>query len=109
LRRFGKVLTRITYVESAAELPAHISATSNAEVPKIPTSLASEDFGWQFWKILLHAVLPGTMLAARPAVVLAALAIKIGLKPLFDAASAAMLFWRERWKNLEVPEIWNSS
>jgi hypothetical protein len=109
LRRLGKVLTRITYVESAAELPAHISATSNAEVPKIPTALASEDFSWQFWKILLHAVLPGTMLAARPAVVLAALAIKIGLKPLFDAASAAMLFWRERWNNLEVPETWNSS
>ena len=109
LRRLGKVLTRITYVDSAAELPAHISATSDAEVPKIPTVLASKDYGWQFWKILLHAVLPGTMLAARPAVILAALALKIGLKPLFDAASAAMLFWRERWNNLEIPETWNPS
>ena len=109
LRRLGKVLTRITYVESSAVLPAHISATSDAEIPKIPTVLASKDFGWQFWKILLHAVLPGTMLAARPAVILAALALKIGLKPLFDAASAAMLFWRERWNNLEVPETWNPS
>ncbi|KAJ8112497.1 hypothetical protein OPT61_g5149 [Boeremia exigua] len=109
LRRLGKVLTRITYVESAAELPAHIAATSNAEVPKVPTALASQEFGWKFWKILLHVVLPGTMLAARPATVLAALAIRIGLKPLYDAASSAMLFWRDRWNDLEIPETWNSS
>lgn len=109
LRRLGKVLTRITYVKSAAELPAHISAISNADVPKIPTALASQEFNWNFWKILLHVVLPGTMLASRPAVVLAALSIRIGLSPLFDAAFAAMRFWRERWNNLEVPETWNAS
>lgn len=109
LRRLGKVLTRITYVESVAELPTHIAATSNAEVARIPTSLASKEHGWKFWKILLHVVLPGTMLSARPAVVLAALAIKIGLKPLFDSACAAMLFWRDKWCDLEVPETWNSS
>jgi hypothetical protein len=109
LRRLGKVLTRLTYVESMAELPAHIAATSNTEVPKIPTALASGEFGWSFWKILLHVVVPGTMLAARPSVVLAALAIRIGLKPLFDAAYAVMLFWRDKWNNLEVPETWNSS
>ena len=109
LRRLGKVLTRLTYVESEADLPAHIAATTNEEVPRIPTALASQEFEWKFWKILLHTVLPGTMLAARPAVVLAALAIRIGLKPLFNAAFAAMLFWRDKWNNLEVPETWNSS
>ncbi|KAH7341183.1 hypothetical protein BKA66DRAFT_479243 [Pyrenochaeta sp. MPI-SDFR-AT-0127] len=109
LRRLGKVLTRVTYVESAADLPAHIAATTNAEVPKIPLAMASKKYEWKFWKMLLHVVLPGTMLSARPATVLAALAIRIGLRPLFEVASAAMLFWRERWNNLEVPETWNSS
>lgn len=109
LKRLGKVLTRITYVESAADLPAHIAATSNAQVPRIPIALASQEHGWKFWKILLHVVLPGTMLAARPAVVLAALAIRIGIKPLFSAAYTAMMFWRDKWNKLEVPETWNSS
>ncbi|KAF3043902.1 hypothetical protein E8E11_008362 [Didymella keratinophila] len=109
LKRLGKVLTRITYAETAADLPAHIVATSNAQVPRIPIALASREHGWKFWKILLHIVLPGTMLAARPAAVLAALAIRIGLKPLFSAACAAMMFWRDKWNNLEVPETWNSS
>jgi hypothetical protein len=109
LRRLGKVLTRITYVASAAELPAHIANTKNAEVPKIPLALASKERGWKFWKILLHVVLPGTMLAARPAVLLAALAIRIGLQPLVQPACATMLFWRDKWNNLEVPETWNSS
>ncbi|KAF2730516.1 hypothetical protein EJ04DRAFT_444934 [Polyplosphaeria fusca] len=109
LRRLGKVLTRLTFVESAANLPSHISDTTNGEVPKIPIALASKEHGCKFWKILLHIVLPGTMLSARSAVLLAALAIRIGLKPLFEPASAAMLSWRDRWNNLEVPETWNSS
>jgi len=109
LRRLGKVLTRLTYVETIEDLPAHIAATTNAEVPKTPLALASQKQGWNFWKVLLHTVLPGTMLSARPATVLAALAIRIGLKPLFDPACAAMRFWRDKWSNLEVPETWNSS
>lgn len=109
LRRLGKVLTRISYAASVDELPAHVANTTNAAVPKIPVALASKKHGWKFWKILLHIVLPGTMLAARPAVVLAALAIRIGLKPFFEPACAAMRFWRDKWNNLEVPETWNSS
>ncbi|KAJ4293233.1 hypothetical protein N0V90_008515 [Kalmusia sp. IMI 367209] len=107
LRRLGRVLTRLTYAESAEELPAHVIATTNAEVPKVPVILASEAHGWKFWKILLHTVLPGTMLSTRPAMVLAALAMRIGLKPLFEPAKSAMLFWRDKWNNLEVPETWN--
>jgi hypothetical protein len=109
LRRLGKVLTQITFVECAADLPAHMADTTNTHVPRIPLALGSEEHGWQFWKLLLHVVLPGTKLSARPATVLAALAIRIGLKPLFGAAVAAMLFWRDKWNNLEVPETWNSS
>jgi hypothetical protein len=109
LRRLGKILTQLTYVESLADLPAHVAETTNAIVPRIPLSLASKEHGWKFWKILLHAVLPGTMLSARPATVLAALAIRIGLKPLFQPACAAMMFWRDKWNNIEVPENWNTS
>ncbi|KAF2689843.1 hypothetical protein K458DRAFT_289571 [Lentithecium fluviatile CBS 122367] len=109
LRRLGKVITQLTYVETAADLPAHIAATTDAEIPKIPVTLASKEHSWKFWKMLLHAVLPGTMLSTRPAVVLAALAIRIGLKPLFEPASALMMFWREKWNDVEVPETWNSS
>ncbi|CAI6337660.1 unnamed protein product [Periconia digitata] len=108
LRRLGKVLTRLTYVESLEDLPPHIESTTNAEVPRIPLSFASQDAGWKFWKILLHVVLPGTKLSARPSVVLAALAIRIGLKPLFGAACAAVMFWRDRWNNIETPENWSA-
>jgi len=107
LRRLGKILTQLTYIESADELPTHIAATSNAEVPRIPVSLASKEYEWQFWRILLHTVLPGTMLATRPAMVLAALAIRIGLKPLFPTAASALLFWRDKWNDPEVPETWS--
>ncbi|CAO2648786.1 Nn.00g097350.m01.CDS01 [Neocucurbitaria sp. VM-36] len=98
-----------SFAESAADVPAHIASMTDAEVPRIPLLLASKEQGWKFWKILLHVVLPGTMLAARPATVLAALAIRIGLKPLYAPACAAMMFWRDKWNNLEVPETWNSS
>jgi hypothetical protein len=109
LRRLGRILTRLTYVKSPADLPTHVAKTNNAVVPKIPISLASKEHGWMFWKILLHAVLPGTMLSARPATVLAALAIRIGIMPLFEPAYAAMIFWRDKWNNIDVPEIWNAS
>jgi hypothetical protein len=109
LRRLGQILTQLTYVESSASLPAHVAETTNAIVPRIPLSLASKEHGWKFWKILLHAVLPGTMLSARPATVLAALAIRIGIKPLFEPACAAMMFWRDKWNNIDVPENWNAS
>ncbi|CCT61104.1 hypothetical protein IAQ61_001660 [Plenodomus lingam] len=109
LRRLGKVLTRLTYVESASDLPMHIAETTDAQVPKIPLILASTTYKREFWKILLHTILPGTKLAARPATLLAALSIRIGMKPLFQSASIAMLFWRDKWNDLEAPETWNSS
>ncbi|KAH7073148.1 hypothetical protein FB567DRAFT_537168 [Paraphoma chrysanthemicola] len=109
LHRLSKVLTRLTFVKSAADLPAHIVATSAETVPRIPLVLASREYDVMFWKILLHLVVPGTLLSARPATVLAALAIRIGIKPLFEPACAAMMYWRDKWNNLEVPETWNSS
>jgi len=109
LRRLGQVLTQLTYINSAEEMPAHIAAASETETPRIPMALASKEFKRKFWKILLHIVVPGTMLAARPAALLAALGIRLGVKPLQEAADQEMLLWRDRWNNLEIPETWNTS
>lgn len=109
LRRLGRVLTRLTFVNSAEELPAHIASTAEADIPKIPMALASKEYGAKFWRILLHIVVPGTMLSARPAALLAALSIRLGVQPLLTAADTEMLRWRSKWNNLEIPETWNVS
>ncbi|KAK7418455.1 hypothetical protein QQX98_003947 [Neonectria punicea] len=107
LRRLGKVLTRLSYVEKAEDLPAHIKAASADDVPQIPMALADPKHKGQFWKLLLHAVLPGTMISARPAAVLAALALRMGIVPLRDVADQELLSFRDRWNTLEIPETWN--
>ncbi|RDL35864.1 uncharacterized protein BP5553_06476 [Venustampulla echinocandica] len=108
LRRLGRVLTRLTFVNTREELPAHI-ANAEDTVTRIPMALASKEFGHKFWRILLHIVVPGTMLSARPAALLAALTIRLGIQPLSKAAGAEMLMWRDKWNNIEVPETWNVS
>ena len=109
LRRLGMVLTRLNFVTAREEIPAHIANASEGTAVQIPLALASKEFGRRFWKILLHIVVPGTMLSARPAALLAALTIRLGVEPLFEAAETEMLLWRDKWNNLEVPETWNSS
>ncbi|KFX98017.1 hypothetical protein V490_02500 [Pseudogymnoascus sp. VKM F-3557] len=109
LRRLGRVLTRLTYINSAEEMPAHIAAASETEIPIIPMALVSQKYDRYFWRILLHIVVPGTMLSVRPAALLAALSIRLGLEPLLDAASQEMILWRDRWNELETPETWNTS
>ncbi|KAI0968111.1 hypothetical protein F4678DRAFT_202552 [Xylaria arbuscula] len=106
LRRLGRVLTRLTYIESEADMPAHVTA-ANTEVTKMPLALAQPKYKRVLWRILLHLVCPGTMLATRPAALVAALSIRMGMKPLMPAAQAEMLTWREKWNNLEIPETWN--
>lgn len=109
LRRLGRVLTRLTYVNSEAELPAHIKDMPLDQVPRIPMALATPQLGRHFWKILLHAILPGTMLAGRPAALLAALSLRMGMKPLQEAAYAELVCWKDKWNTLEIPETWNTS
>lgn len=109
LRRLGRILARLTYVESAADMPKHIASTSNDQVPKIPMALASQDYGRQFWRVLLHIIVPGTMLSARPAALLAALSLRLGIEPLTKAAEQEMRIWRERWCDVNVTENWNVS
>ncbi|KAK2059024.1 hypothetical protein LY76DRAFT_592723 [Colletotrichum caudatum] len=95
LRRLGKVLTRLTYVNSESEVPSQIRAAD--QVPGLPMALATAQQRRTFWKVLLHLVLPGTMLAARPAALLAALALRMGIRPLRDAADQELLCFTNKW------------
>jgi hypothetical protein len=49
------------------------------------------------------------MLSARPAALLAALSIRLGVQPLLEAADQEMKLWKDRWNDIEVPENWNVS
>ncbi|KAK4098016.1 hypothetical protein N658DRAFT_561402 [Parathielavia hyrcaniae] len=109
LRRLGRILTRLTYVGSKEELPAHVRDVPEHEVAKIPMALAKSEHQRKFWKILLHTVLPGTMLAARPAAVLAALSVRMGIKPLEEVAYMELVAWRDKWNTLDIPETWNTN
>ncbi|RFU81087.1 dihydroxyacid dehydratase [Trichoderma arundinaceum] len=108
LRRLGKVLTRLTFVNTKDELPHHIRTMDpkNA-VPCVPFALAKKEYNREFWKVLLHAVLPGTKLGARPASLLAALALRMGIVPLRDAADQELLAFSGNWNSLDIPETWN--
>lgn len=107
LRRLGRVLTRLTYAEKASDMPQHIAQTTDEDVPKIPTILAYQQYNRSFWRVLLHVVLPGTMLGARPATLLAALSLRMGVEPLREAAEHQMMAWKSKWNDTEVPETWN--
>ena len=109
LRRLGRILTRLTYVNSKEELPAHIKDVSEDEVPRIPMALAQAQHQRHFWKILLHTVLSGTMLAGRPGALLAALSVRMGIKPLEEAAYTELIAWRDNWNTLDIPETWNTN
>ncbi|KAK4201138.1 hypothetical protein QBC40DRAFT_278605 [Triangularia verruculosa] len=109
LRRLGKVLTRLTFVASKEDLPAHVKGLDEAELPRIPLALAQPEHKRTFWRILLHTVLPGTMLALRPAALVAALTLRMGIKALEDAAFTELSLMKESWNTLDIPETWNTN
>lgn len=109
LRRLGKVLTRLTYVDKEEDIPMHIKNMPEEEVPRLPLALASLKHKRRFWKILLHLIVPGTMLAARPAALLAALSLWMGMKSLTRVADIEMLYFKKGWNNIDTPEIWNKN
>ncbi|KAK4643791.1 hypothetical protein QC761_405090 [Podospora bellae-mahoneyi] len=109
LRRLGKVLTRLTFVASKDDLPAHVQDLGEAELPLIPLALAKAERKRMFWRILLHTVLPGTMLALRPAALVAALTLRMGIKVLEDAAFTELSLMKDNWNTLDIPETWNSN
>ncbi|KAK7931346.1 hypothetical protein PG985_002058 [Apiospora marii] len=109
LRRLGWVLTRLSYVSSADEMPEHVRNMPESELMRMPLALAKPTYRGVFWKALLHLVVPGTWLSRRPACVLAALSIRMGIKPLLDAADQEMLTWKEHWNDLKAPETLNTN
>ncbi|KAJ5605619.1 hypothetical protein N7510_008400 [Penicillium lagena] len=107
LRRVGRVLTQLTFAGSASEMPEHVAAASTEQVPRIPLALASEKYGRQFWKVLFHLIVPGTRLSGRPAALVAALSIRIGVAHFTGIAASEMLVFKDRWNDISVPENWN--
>ncbi|EFR02702.1 hypothetical protein MGYG_05700 [Nannizzia gypsea CBS 118893] len=107
LRRHGRMLTQLTYVDRAADLPEHIVNSTNEEVPRIPMVLARDEYKRQFWRILLHLVVPGTKLSARAAALLAALSLRLGITPLIEVAEWEALGFRDKWNDLETSETWS--
>lgn len=107
LKRIGSILTQLTFVENATDLPKHISNTTIDSLAKIPLALASEKYNNQFWKVLFHIIKPGTRLSARPAALVAALSLRMGVKPLAEAAEREMLNFKDKWNNLSTPETWS--
>ncbi|KAK0744392.1 hypothetical protein B0T21DRAFT_407501 [Apiosordaria backusii] len=97
LRRLGKVLTRLTFVASKEDLPAHVKDLDEAELPRIPLALAKPE------------LLPGTMLALRPAALVAALTLKMGVKALEEAAFTELSAMKDNWNTLDIPETWNTN
>ncbi|KAI2720622.1 hypothetical protein CBS147332_3862 [Penicillium roqueforti] len=63
LRRYGAILTRLTIVSSARDMPDYISNTNSDHVPKIPLVLVTGKYNEQFWKVLLHTIEPGAKLS----------------------------------------------
>ncbi|KAF4969408.1 hypothetical protein FSARC_3338, partial [Fusarium sarcochroum] len=108
LRRLGKVLTRLSYIEKEEDMPAHIKAADIEKVTQIPLAVANPKHDCKFWNILLHAVVPGTMFTARPSAVLAALALRMGIVPLQGVADQELLAFRDKWNTIDIPETWNT-
>ncbi|EPE02423.1 dihydroxyacid dehydratase [Ophiostoma piceae UAMH 11346] len=118
LRRIGRVLTRLTYAASAADLPQHIKTAVAANVRDpaepgflslVPLALATKEHGRNFWRILLHTIVPGTFVSARPAALVAALSLRMGIAPLRDVADYELVLASNVWNNLDIPETWNAS
>ncbi|KAJ5592540.1 hypothetical protein N7537_009444 [Penicillium hordei] len=107
LRRFGAIPTRLTVVTSAREMPDHISSISADHVAKIPLVLATEKYNRQFWKVLLHTIVPGTRMPARSAALFAALSLQMGIVPLMKVAEQEMLAFKDKWNDPAVPQTWN--
>lgn len=107
LERLGKVLTRLTITESEEDLPAHVKGSDGSlQVPYVPLALTRPEYKRRFWKVLLHTVLPGTMMATRAAAVLAALSLRMGIVSLRDAADAELLAFGPKWNDITTPENW---
>lgn len=107
LRRLGKVLSRLSYAEKEEDLPQTIAGAGPDAAPRIPLALANKEHNSRFFGSLLHLVVPGTVLMRRPAALLAALSLRMGIRFLRDAADAEIAEYRAFWNTLRAPETWD--
>ena len=106
LRRISRILTRLTFVNSPEDMPQHISNIDMERVPRIPTALALDHHKRQFWRILFHLIIPGTRLSARAGALVAALSLKVGLRPLMEVAAEQLICFGDKWNDPSIPENW---
>ncbi|KAL2169343.1 hypothetical protein VTG60DRAFT_6117 [Thermothelomyces hinnuleus] len=73
LRRLGRILTRMTYVNSEEDLPAHVREAPENKVPRIPMALAQQEHRRNFWRVASapgaprnHARRPSCRIAGSP-------------------------------------------
>ncbi|KAJ5766912.1 uncharacterized protein N7511_004528 [Penicillium nucicola] len=107
LRRMGTILTQMTVVESANDMPEHIASAGNEQVVRIPLAMAAQKYRNTFWKYLFHLIVPGTKLSARPAALVAALSLRMGVKPLAELAAQEVIRFKDKWNDISTPENWN--
>ncbi|KAF2860407.1 hypothetical protein K470DRAFT_217171, partial [Piedraia hortae CBS 480.64] len=99
LARLAQALTCLTFAEKEEDAPR--------DATFLPLALMKPNYGGRFWKLLLHLIVPGTMLAPRPAALLAAVAIKIGIISLLSSAQDEVLAFKGKWNNIHTSETWN--
>ncbi|EPE31190.1 hypothetical protein GLAREA_04157 [Glarea lozoyensis ATCC 20868] len=104
LKRLGSILTRFSFAKTPQDLPSN---TKSVPIQRIPLALVQPTYDRKFWKISLHLIVPGTILPAHPAVLLAALALTRGINPLFLAAETEILAWKNPWHTLKPRDIYN--
>ncbi|KAI0003546.1 hypothetical protein F4779DRAFT_601620 [Xylariaceae sp. FL0662B] len=75
------------------------SATSTRADP----SLVQSKYKTQFRKIPLHLVVPGTRISSRPAALLAALSIRMGIEPFMADADIETINWSRECIKLGIP------
>jgi hypothetical protein len=107
LRRLGTILTQMTVVESANDLPEHIASAGDEQVVRLPLAMATQKYRNRFWNYLFHLIIPGTKLSARSAALVAALSLRMGVKPLAEMARREVLGFRNKWNDISTPENWN--
>lgn len=106
LGQLSRILTGLTFVNSAEELLARLANTPIEKSPSLPLALTEQKYRRGFWKILLHLIVPGTMLSARPAALVAALSLRLGIDFLFRPAVSQMFVFKDKWNDITTRENW---
>jgi hypothetical protein len=78
-----------------------------AYIKKIPLALQSTKYGGIFWNVLLSVICPATLVGPYSAALLAALSIRLRLKPLMLLADVQMTRHHAIWSNINFAGIWN--